>query len=268
MIDVLFSRAPNRAARGTIHRWFTIILVATAGVLAAPVARADDVDGDGIDGAIDDCPAVWNPLQADCNHDGVGDACNDDGAAGVDVDQDGLCDPVDNCAARANVDQGDCDGDGTGDLCEAAAGQRDDDRDGVCNATDPCPREPGACPMKAITVPWVPANPTIAHPTYSGATHTLKGVARYGGTQYRWDFGDGSAATAWINIANPYNLGVDHVYTGAVGQIFIATLSVRDAGGTVASAVYPVKIADSGPLPAGFPYAMEPNRMEIGRAHV
>jgi hypothetical protein len=34
-----------------------------------------DVDGDGRPDAIDNCPAIANPNQADCNHDGVGDAC-------------------------------------------------------------------------------------------------------------------------------------------------------------------------------------------------
>jgi hypothetical protein len=34
-----------------------------------------DVDGDGICEALDTCPAVYNPDQADGNHNGVGDAC-------------------------------------------------------------------------------------------------------------------------------------------------------------------------------------------------
>jgi len=35
----------------------------------------DDVDGDGIPDSSDNCPLVYNPDQADSNHDGVGDAC-------------------------------------------------------------------------------------------------------------------------------------------------------------------------------------------------
>jgi hypothetical protein len=35
-----------------------------------------DEDGDGIDDAIDDCPADYDPAQADTDGDGVGDACD------------------------------------------------------------------------------------------------------------------------------------------------------------------------------------------------
>lgn len=35
----------------------------------------DDVDGDGITDALDNCPTVYNPDQADANGDGYGDAC-------------------------------------------------------------------------------------------------------------------------------------------------------------------------------------------------
>ena len=35
----------------------------------------DDVDGDGIPDSSDNCPLVYNPDQADSNHNGVGDAC-------------------------------------------------------------------------------------------------------------------------------------------------------------------------------------------------
>src|ERR1700760_163238 len=40
-----------------------------------PAACADD-DGDGVPNATDNCPNVRNPDQADCDHDGVGDACD------------------------------------------------------------------------------------------------------------------------------------------------------------------------------------------------
>jgi glucose/arabinose dehydrogenase len=42
-----------------------------------------DPDGDGLDRGVDNCPAVWNPDQADSDGDGRGDACDrhDDGAA-------------------------------------------------------------------------------------------------------------------------------------------------------------------------------------------
>ena len=191
-------------------------------------------------------------------------------ASAADTDRDGVDDAVDNCPTTPNADQADCNGNGIGNLCEPAWANRDDDGDGVCNGVDGvagiCARESGVgCKMSAITVPWIPANPSIPHPTYTGATARLKGIARYGGNQYMWDFGDGSAATAWTAIADPYNLSVTHAYSGGVGQLFIATLSVRDsaAPSTVATAVYPLKIEDTDPMPAAAPYNMDPAKMDV-----
>jgi hypothetical protein len=42
---------------------------------AAPSAWAQDADGDGIPDAKDNCPLVANPDQADCDNDGIGNAC-------------------------------------------------------------------------------------------------------------------------------------------------------------------------------------------------
>lgn len=116
-------------------------------------------------------------------------------------------------------------------------------------ACDPESSQFAGCPMQAVTVPAQPADPGAAHLTYSGAVVTLKGIARYGGNEYRWDFGDGSAPTAWLSIATPFNLGVTHVYVGSVGQVFTATLSVRNSSdpSVQASATYPVRIALAGP---------------------
>ncbi len=124
---------------------------------------------------------------------------------------------------------GDCNGNGRFDIHEVANANRDSDGDGVCNGVDYCPFEAGSCSMQAITVPADAKDFRAPHVTYSGGTLTLKGIARYGGNQFMWDFGDGTPATAWMAIANPYNLGVNHVYTGAVGQTFVATLKVRNA---------------------------------------
>ncbi len=139
---------------------------------------------------------------------------------------------------------------------------RDDDGDGVCNDVDICPFEfdpdqastrfaglvaGAACATQAITVPFQAAYPTAPHVTFSGAITTLKGIARYGGNQYRWDFGDG-LTTAWNGISDSYNLGAQHVYTGSDGQLFMATLSVRNSAdpSDVATAQYPVVIKDGG----------------------
>ncbi len=100
---------------------------------------------------------------------------------------------------------------------------------------------------EAICVMWEPDNAALPHVTYSGATVRVKGIARGGATQFRWDFGDGDT-TPWTNIADPYNLGVEHVYTGLVGRLFVATLYVRNAGGEVAQDPYLIRILESSDL--------------------
>jgi hypothetical protein len=98
---------------------------------------------------------------------------------------------------------------------------------------------------KAICVLWEPGNAAAPHFTYSGATITLKGIARGGATHYYWDYGDGSPAMPWTPISNPYNLGVNHAYNGAVGQLFLATLHVRDAAMNEDQDTYPIEIHQS-----------------------
>lgn len=66
-----------------------------------------DLDGDGISGMTDNCPAVANSDQRDSDSDRIGDIC-------------------DNCPDTANPDQTDTDGDNTGDACDS-----DDDNDGI-----------------------------------------------------------------------------------------------------------------------------------------
>lgn len=92
---------------------------------------------------------------------------------------------------------------------------------------------------QAICVRWQ-AGEVRAHKTYSGAEITLKGIARGGATEFRWDYGDGGG-TNWAPIADPYNLGVKHAYAGVVGTEFAATLHVRDAA-QEATDTYPIKI--------------------------
>jgi hypothetical protein len=76
----------------------------------------------------------------------------------------------------------------------------------------------------------------------------VKGIARGGATEYRWDFGDGSPSTSWAPIGNPYAVEATHTYSGAVGLTFVATLYVRDGGGTVDSDTYKVSLWESSDL--------------------
>ena len=84
-----------------------------------------DLDHDGFDTRLDNCPALANPGQEDADTDGVGDAC-------------------DNCPSVLNEDQADADADTRGDLCdncpyESNASQADGDADSSGDACDNCP---------------------------------------------------------------------------------------------------------------------------------
>jgi hypothetical protein len=71
------------------------------------LSYSDDIDGDGIADAQDNCPFVANRDQLDTDGDGVGNAC-------------------DNCANIPNKDQLDTNGNGIGDVCD-----QDLDGDGI-----------------------------------------------------------------------------------------------------------------------------------------
>jgi hypothetical protein len=122
-----------------------------------------DQDGDGRPDASDNCPAAWNPGQANLDGDVLGDACDNDddgdsrpdnqdncpvvfnrgwadwngdgqGDACDDSDADWAMDDRDNCRSVFNPRQEDMDVDGIGDVCDA-----DRDGDGWNNARDNCP---------------------------------------------------------------------------------------------------------------------------------
>ncbi|MFY0531186.1 hypothetical protein [Nannocystis pusilla] len=98
------------------------------------LAVADDLDGDAIADADDNCPNVFNPplliepgVQPNADGDAAGDACdpcpldNTDTCTFIDaddMDDDGVPNGADNCIRVANGDQADGDDDGKGDECD------------------------------------------------------------------------------------------------------------------------------------------------------
>jgi hypothetical protein len=113
--------------------------------------EAGDIDSDGVDNVVDNCPATPNTSQTDTDGDGIGDACDNCLTTANpdqrDVDVDGIGDDCDNCPALANVSQDDTDSDGRGDACDncpsiANPDQVDSDGDLIGDACDDCPLDP------------------------------------------------------------------------------------------------------------------------------
>jgi hypothetical protein len=112
---------------------------------SCPLDAANDVDGDGACGNVDNCPTTANANQANGDGDALGDACDACPLdAANDVDADGACGNVDNCPAIANATQANGDGDTLGDACDncpavANQNQLDGDGDAQGDLCDNCP---------------------------------------------------------------------------------------------------------------------------------
>lgn len=99
---------------------------------------ADDLDGDGVIDAVDNCVNVFNPLQEDGDADGLGDACDAD-ATVQDADGDGLTDAFE-AAFGTDPNDPDTDDDGLMDGAEWVHGTdplyADTDGDGLLDAIE------------------------------------------------------------------------------------------------------------------------------------
>lgn len=101
-----------------------------------------------------------------------------------------------------------------------------------------------AAPPVVKTVPWVASNALIPHDTWSGKSIRLKGTSdvQGGNIEYTWDFGDGSPV-ATGTVADRYAIEASHAYVGSVGQVYTATLTVKNTtSGESASQQYYVRV--------------------------
>lgn len=77
----------------------------------------NDLDKDGINDEMDNCPTIANSDQTDTNNDFVGDACDQDD------DGDAITDSLDNCPRTFNPNQLDTNHDSVGDACSGGTGE-------------------------------------------------------------------------------------------------------------------------------------------------
>jgi len=112
MIDDQFPPVDHGCGEGTCD------LIFNKGV----ISLHRDIDGDGVDDHLDNCPGSYNPNQEDYDMDGVGDVCDncptDYNPAQSDDDLDLAGDVCDNCPSIYNPNQEDYDMDDVGHVCD------------------------------------------------------------------------------------------------------------------------------------------------------
>ncbi|NWG13787.1 MAG: PKD domain-containing protein [Acidobacteria bacterium] len=99
-------------------------------------------------------------------------------------------------------------------------------------------------PPVVKTVRVLSSNPLVPHDVCSGVQTRLKGTSDVAGPNisYSWDFGDGSPA-ATGTVSDRYVIEAAHTYTGAVGTLYTARLTVTNTTTTeFATQNYPVLI--------------------------
>ena len=104
-----------------------------------------DADGDGRPDCQDNCPSVPNPRQADCDGDGIGDACEITDGSAIDCNGNGIPDSCEIADGSAT----DCNGNGVPDACDLATGASSDvDGNGI---PDDCKPD---CNGNQLPDPW------------------------------------------------------------------------------------------------------------------